>query len=168
VFLSRRLALVAGGAVVAAGCGGGSAASHPTKPKRLTAGLSLVLNPTHESADASELQVPESMNEQYDYATIWVFKPGRTATDFSIGKVSVREGRTTTGDWKSFGYGSKGDCTVNKEYGGYIVLSVLMDGTRSSCGSAGRSARTAGSTRWIRRSGSWRPDALYGVLRRAV
>ncbi|HEY7258684.1 MAG TPA: hypothetical protein VH459_06415 [Gaiellales bacterium] len=142
------MALMLVGAAVAAGCGGGSAGSSThAKPVRLTAaqvakkmeaaipGLTLALNPSHEDADGSELQVPESLNEDYDYATIWVFKPGRTATDFSIGNVPVEAGRTTTGRWKSFGYGSKGFCTVNKEYGGYIVLSVLMDGTRDSCGS---------------------------------
>jgi hypothetical protein len=141
------MALMTVGAMVAAGCGGGSATSHSAKPKHLTAaqvaakmgaaipGLSLTLNPSHESADASELQVPESMNEDYDYATIWVFKPGRKATDFNIGNVPVTGSHTTTGRWKSYGDGNKGFCTVNKEYGGYIVLSLLMEGTRSSCGS---------------------------------
>ena len=140
------MVLMTVGAMVAAGCGGGSATSHPVKPEHLTAaqvatkmgsaipGLSLALNPSHESADASELQVPESMNEDYDYATIWVFKPGQKATDFNIGKVPVESGHATTGRWKSYGYGNKGFCTVNKEYDGYIVLSLLMEGTHSSCG----------------------------------
>jgi hypothetical protein len=141
------MALMVVGAVVAAGCGGGSETSRPSKPVRLTAaqvarkmeaaipGFTLSLNPSHESSDGSELQVPDSLNEDYDYATVWVFKPGRKATDFNIGNVPVEAGRSTAGRWKSYGFGSKGFCTVNKEYGGYIVLSVLMEGTRSSCGS---------------------------------
>jgi hypothetical protein len=151
VLLRRLLPVLTAGAVFAAGCGGGSATSHPAesnaKPQRLTAaqlaakmkaavpGLSLELNPSHESADVSELQVPESLNDVYDYATIWVFKPGRKSTDFDIGRVHVRSGRTTTGRWKSYGFGRKGVCTVNKEYAGYVVLSVLLEGTRTSCGS---------------------------------
>lgn len=153
----RRLPIIVVACLAAAGCGGASATSSghsqaqtsppaATAPARLTAqqvavklkaavpGFSLILNPSHESRQASELQVPESLKSQYDYATVWVFKSNQRASDYDIGKVSVTN-HPTHGDWSSYGVGDgTGTCTVNKAYGDYVVLSLLYSGTKQRCG----------------------------------
>jgi len=90
-------------------------------------GLFVDFDPAREDADASVLTTND---ESYGTFSIWVFKPGRAATDFLVGDVPVApKGQTSWSDWEALDkkfLPGEGSYSVLKNYGN-VVLSYFVD-----------------------------------------